>query len=274
MFTCGTCGKEFPAGYRARDQHCASTGHRPPKFECDTCDACFGSEHARWQHMRAKGHFADDDDNEADWECSRCSDVFYEEEDCRQHMIECHFYCSDCDREFMNYNNIKQHLNSRTHRGNPISCPFCRIGFTTASGMVHHLEHGSCPRAPRLNRDEIYQLVRSKDPNGIISRQSIPWVASARVSHIATERAWNSWRDCYECYFCHRGFRQLYALNQHLNSPVHQESLYHCFKCRSEFKTLAAVTNHLESETCGAMRFETVQNRICDVVSGNRLLGF
>ena len=52
--------------------------------------------------------------------------------------------------------------------------------------------------------------------------------------------------------------------------------LYHCpnNRCASEFKTLAAIINHLESETCGAMRFETVQRRIGDIVSGDRLLQF
>jgi hypothetical protein len=52
--------------------------------------------------------------------------------------------------------------------------------------------------------------------------------------------------------------------------------LYHCPnpRCRVEFKTLGAIINHLESETCGAMRFDAVQRRIGDIVSGKRLLRF
>ena len=41
-----------------------------------------------------------------------------------------------------------------------------------------------------------------------------------------------------------------------------------------EFKTLAATLNHLESESCGAMRFETVQNKLTGIISGNRMLTF
>jgi uncharacterized NAD-dependent epimerase/dehydratase family protein len=66
------------------------------------------------------------------------------------------------------------------------------------------------------------------------------------------------------------------SLTKHVASCPDQEILYHCPKrsCPSEFKTLAAIINHLESETCGAMRFDTVQRRIGDIVSGNRLLCF
>ncbi|KAL2128841.1 hypothetical protein VTI74DRAFT_8573 [Chaetomium olivicolor] len=274
MFECGTCGKSFPAGCRARDQHCEATGHDIPDFECDTCDAYFGSEHARQQHMRAKGHFYEKEEEETPgWECRRCNNVFWTEQECRDHMVENHLYCADCDRHFMSYNNIKQHLNSKTHRGSTVSCPFCPATYTTAAGMTHHLERGACPRAPHLNRDEIYRFVRSKDPNGVISKHSITWHKNA-PTYSATEMAWNG---CfYECYFCEREFSSLHGLNQHLNSPAHQETLYHCPKpgCRTEFKTLGAIINHLESESCGVMCFETVQRRIGDIVSGNRMIQF
>lgn len=111
-----------------------------------------------------------------------------------------------------------QHLNSRVHRGSTIKCPFCAATYTTAAGMTHHLERGSCPRAPDLNRDEIYRLVRSRDPNGVISKRYITWHESSSTTYLATERAWNG--DGYECYFCHREFRSLAGLNQHLNSPA------------------------------------------------------
>ncbi|KAJ4292902.1 hypothetical protein N0V88_005562 [Collariella sp. IMI 366227] len=272
MFECGTCDKVFPAGWRARKQHCEATGHEIPDFECDSCDAYFSSEQARQRHMRAKGHFDCYSVQESpDWECHCCDDWFWTEQECIDHMVVNHLYCSDCNRYFMNYNNIKQHLNSKIHRGSTISCPFCSTTYTTAAGMTHHLERGACPRAPNLNRDEIYRFVRSKDPNGLISKHAITWEST---TYSATGHAWNG--SCYECYFCRRGFGSLTALNQHLNSPAHQKALYHCPKpgCRTEFKTLGAIINHLESESCGAMRFETVQRRIGDIVSGNRLIRF
>lgn len=271
MFECGTCGKGFPAGWRARDNHCRATGHDWPDFECDKCDACFRNERARWNHMVNMGHLGD---NTEVWECEQCYHQEPTEAAIKDHEVEEHFWCRDCQRIFQNHNNIKMHLNSRIHRGQDIDCPFCRTCFTTATGMVHHLENGACRNAPGLTRDDIYRIVRRKDPNGIISKKLIGWEGESGAQYEASDRAWNG--HAWECYFCHRGFRTLNSLNQHLNSPAHRQALYHCLNrnCGTDFKTLAAIINHLESESCGAMRFETVQRRIGDIVSGNRLIKF
>ncbi len=102
------------------------------------------------------------------------------------------------------------------HRGTDIKCPFCCSNFTTATGLVHHLERGSCPYASDLNRDEIYRFVRSKDPNGLISKKLIGWKGESNVTYQVSGRAWNG--DAWECYFCHRGFGTATSLEQHLNS--------------------------------------------------------
>lgn len=140
--------------------------------------------------------------------------------------------------------------------------------------MTHHLESGSCRNAPSLNRDSIYKFVRSKDPSGLVSKKLIGWEGSSQNTYSCTDRAWNG--RMWECYLCHRGFGTMHGLNQHLNSPAHQQNLYHCpnRSCRQDFKTLAAIINHLESEKCGAMRFEQVQRNIHGMVNGNRLIGY
>ncbi|KAK3936866.1 hypothetical protein QBC46DRAFT_394087 [Diplogelasinospora grovesii] len=262
-FEC-SCGKQFPAGWRARENHCKATGHIRPRWECDTCHRYFTSDTARWQHMEAVNHFA--------WECAICDETWPTEKARREHEAEEHHYCCDCDRTFTSYNNMKMHLNSSTHRGTKICCPFCSGKYATATGLVHHLESGSCAGAPNLNRDQIYRMVRSKDPSGMISKNLIGWTGSS--TYEATDRAWNG--SAWECYFCHRQFGQMNSLNQHLKSPTHQQALYHCPKasCRMEFKTLAAIINHFESETCGFTRFENVQNRVGDMIKGGKLIGF
>lgn len=73
VFTCGTCWREFYAGWRARDQHCEATGHSPPRNECYECDEYFDSN-------------ADKIDHEA------CE----------------HLHCSACDRDFSTRNNVQQ----------------------------------------------------------------------------------------------------------------------------------------------------------------------
>jgi DNA-directed RNA polymerase subunit RPC12/RpoP len=98
-YECGTCGKVFPAGWRARENHCRATGHEPPDFECERCPRWFRSWQACFQHMSAKNHFA--------LECHICDETWPTEEDRTTHENEDHYYCADCDSTFRNYNNIK-----------------------------------------------------------------------------------------------------------------------------------------------------------------------
>jgi Zinc-finger of C2H2 type len=47
---------------------------------------------------------------------------------------------------------------------------------------------------------------------------------------LATERSWNALSMAYECFLCHKTFNSLPWLNQHLQSPVHQDKIYKCPK--------------------------------------------
>ncbi|RMI99085.1 hypothetical protein BHE90_017173 [Fusarium euwallaceae] len=70
MSTCGTCWREFPAGWQSRQQHMDATGHNPPDFECDTCDRYFGNQHAVNQHMTDVDHWAESSgSDEPEFEC-------------------------------------------------------------------------------------------------------------------------------------------------------------------------------------------------------------
>lgn len=263
---CGSCDRWF-GNYHSRTQHLNATGHSIPAFECDTCPRFFRSRRAVEQHMDATGHW------DYPYECRApgCEDAYKDEEDRDEHEVEDCLYCADCDKSFQNINNIRMHFNSRLHRPADVKCPFCEAKYTSATGLCHHLEMGSCPGAPRLNRDEIYKFVRSKDPGGIVSKKLLGWHGSP--TYEATLHAWDG--HGYRCYLCHRSFHQLQSLNQHLSSPVHQQALYHCpnrYQCGKEFTSLAGVINHIESESCGFTRFDTVKRNIKDVVSGNKLI--
>ncbi|EJP61119.1 zinc finger protein [Beauveria bassiana ARSEF 2860] len=272
MSTCGTCLRVFPAGWQSRQQHMDATGHYPPDFECDTCDRYFGSQHAVDQHMTDLGHWAESSEaDEPDYECDDCNASFYDEEDLRDHDVKEHFYCDPCDRYFQCWGNINQHLHSKIHRNSSIRCFFCKTEHGTATGLVHHLEGGFCSKAP-LSRDTLYEAVRRRDPNGIISKKLLTWTGS--TSYEATEKASNSAVDAYQCYLCARLFGKLASLNQHLGSPIHQRKLYHCpnRRCNRDFKPLAAVINHLESESCDYMRFEAVQTNVQRILDPNRMI--
>lgn len=110
---CGSCQKTFPAGVRARDNHCRSTGHDWPVYECDTCGDVFGSRASRLQHMQALDHFDYDVvsgnvyGSEDDVECNRCYDTFPNDEERVEHEHDEHLYCHDCDRDFQSHNNLR-----------------------------------------------------------------------------------------------------------------------------------------------------------------------
>jgi hypothetical protein len=167
-----------------------------------------------------------------------------------------------------------KHLNSRTHRGRNISCPFCKAALTTASGLSHHLETGSCRQARNINHDTIHKTIRQRDPGGVFTKKLLTH-PDFDVQDIVTGAAWNG--SSYECYLCHRAHPTLYALNQHLDSPAHDEKLYHCpnRNCNREFVRLASLFNHLESESCNFVRFEKIQSSVRDFITGQqRLVGF
>lgn len=240
--------------------------HWAPRFPCDTCSSKFATESAAEAHMQVQGHYQN--------------------------------YCKSCDRRFQNANNLQmvgippqnprrimsrtpfltdpKHLNSRVHRGTQVPCPFCQTGFTSASGLSHHLETGSCNNASSLNRETILALIRQRDPHGVITNKQIGWHPEETTTYKANHLAYNG--DAWECYICHSQFSSLHRLNMHLNSPTHKEKVYHCPNhrggCPKQFVSLARLFNHLESETCSFMRFDKVQQHVGRILDGRRLIAF
>lgn len=177
---CDTCGRSF-GSTRALRQHMSALGHveSPFQFKCHRCPTMFRTSSDADDHMCLYNHWSQ--------QCSRCPASTPTEDQLKQHEIECHFWCSKCEREFQSYNNIKMHMNSRVHLGTSITCPCCTSSFTTATGLAHHLETGSCPKATGLNRDVVYNLIRSVDHNGLIAKNLIGWHGS--TTYEASERA-------------------------------------------------------------------------------------
>lgn len=263
---CGDCGRSFTS-LQARQQHMNALGHRSPEYECDTCDRYFDSWEDAAQHMNMQGHWGDQFLRSTEVSCEFCFDFF---DDIEQHEVDCHCYCRPCDRHFLNSNNISQHLKSRVHLGANLSCPFCRKAYTVATGIAHHLESGACPNAP-VDRQLLYRAIARYDERGQFTNKHVQ-----QVTYAVTDRAYNSLINAWECYLCHRAFNLRSSLNQHLNSPAHQQALYHCpsTRCGREFSTAGGLFNHLESETCGAMRFDDVQRHAQAMMNPDRLLNY
>jgi hypothetical protein len=148
------------------------------------------------------------------------------------------------------------------------------MALTSASGLSHHLETESCTKAQDVNYRTIFKTVSQGDPGGLLTNKLLTHPDS-EIQNIATNATWNG--SSFECYLCHRKYDTIRALDQHLNSPAHSAKLYHCpnRSCNREFERLASLFNHLESESCGFVRFETVQDSVQNVITGRqKLVGF
>ncbi|KAH8621607.1 zinc finger protein [Alternaria alternata] len=250
---CETCDREF-GSQQAAIQHMDALDHWGPRFECDTCDREFFTQHSAEQHMDDTGHW------ELPYECETCGRRFHSESSANQHMSALNHhkqhYCRDCTKTFRNENALKM------------------AALTSASGLSHHLEAGSCPRAGNLDHRTMFQAISQRDCSGLVTNKVLTCPSSG-TQDIATGATWNGFN--YECYLCHREFSTLQGLNQHLNSPAHSEKLYHCpnRSCAGQFVRLASLFNHLESESCNFVRFEKVQKHVHDFITGRqKLLGF
>ncbi|KAG5981782.1 hypothetical protein E4U55_002560 [Claviceps digitariae] len=271
MYECPICDRDFNS-LRSCQQHMSDTGHFR-RYDCETCHRDFPNRHAAAQHMNALDHWA------PTFPCDTCDLEFSSESGADRHMeANGHYrhYCKTCDRRFNSDNNLRMHLNSHVHRGKNMKCPFCQIAYTTASGLSHHLETGSCSRAPSLNRDTLYKAIRQRDAGGLITNRQIEWRDEQHLDYQATDRAFNG--NCWECYICHSGFGSKTGLNQHLNSPRHKEKVYKCPNtvggCRKLFVSLAGLFGHLESEQCSFMRFEHVQAHATRILDSRRMISF
>ncbi|KAI8938682.1 hypothetical protein NX059_004549 [Plenodomus lindquistii] len=267
-YECDTCDREFYTQQRA-NQHMNDTDHWKAQFECDTCNRVFFTQRSADQHMDDTEHW------EPPIECDTCDRRFNTQRSADQHMdaVDHHkkYYCDSCSRSFQSENDLKMHLNSSIHRGRNAACPFCKVRLTSATGLSHHLETGSCPQAKGVNYRTIFQAISQRDPGGLVTNKLLTY-NDFDTQTIATNATWNGFN--FECYLCHRKYGTLQALNQHLNSPAHSEKLYRCpnRNCNGQFPRLASLFNHLESGSCNFVRFEKVQQHVHDFVSGGQKL--
>ncbi|KAK8028689.1 hypothetical protein PG991_005745 [Apiospora marii] len=258
---CGTCGRWF-SSFEPRDRHMDELNHEPPEFECNTCEMFFSSKREVEEHMTSEGHWDYTDEDEStygddavdssydgddtdSYACDLCHGSFATEEECIKHEAFAHRWCYDCVKYFPTVSD------AWVHRARLIKCAFCNRHFASATTLCAHLERNGCRNRSNITDKQIYELVCSKVPDCMHSKNPIKW---NEITYEANALAWNG--SAYECCLCRKRFSTLPMLNGHLRSPVHQDSLYHCPKkhCFRGFMYISSVMNHLESESCGLMR--------------------
>ncbi|KAH9862952.1 hypothetical protein J1614_010729 [Plenodomus biglobosus] len=108
--------------------------------------------------------------------------------------------CDPCIRNFASENVLRRHLNSTIYRSKNITCPCCKAAFTLASGLSHHLETGSCPRAKNINHRTIFQAISQRDSGGLLTNKLLTY-PNSDIQNIATNATWNG--SSFECYLSH-----------------------------------------------------------------------
>ncbi|CZR68985.1 related to zinc finger protein [Phialocephala subalpina] len=214
-------------------------------YFCDPCKRWFNDLNGYQMHIQnGPAHRY----RSEEFECGECTRTFSSANSLHQHCSSAagHPYCIPCKRMFMNQNNLNQ-----------------ASGFTTAAGVTSpqiHLESGTCPKA-NIDRHGINRMIQQLDTNHVITKMLLTYPDSSNTTYIATDRSWNG--RAYQCYLCSRQFASLPSLNNHMKSPVHEQNLYHCpgRGCGREYKLLSGLVQHVESESCGVMRFATVQQQ-------------
>ncbi|KAI0325435.1 hypothetical protein GY45DRAFT_1364490 [Cubamyces sp. BRFM 1775] len=262
---CYKCNKDFTSAW-ALIQHYTQSPRHP---YCQRCDEHFDDYEELYDHYE-----------DAHWYCRPCNTIFDSELGLHEHRRQKHAdrYCVPCKRMFQSASNFDSHRRSAVHQGRSIVCPMkgCGKAFVSSAALVLHLESGAC--VSRVDRDTVNRIVERFDRQNIITNPSRmiaggPGSASSRkptvVDQWATERSWNG--AGYECYLCHRTYRTLPALNQHLRSPAHEDKLYRCprglYGCGTEFSTLSAFCQHVESGRCGVCRFRSEVDRVLEGLS-------
>ena len=180
-------------------------------------------------------------------------------------------YCADCKRSFQSESNLRHHLNSRVHQPANVRCPGrdCHKAFLSNAALVLHFESGTCPS--RMTRVQLNRFVVRADTNNYITNPARLLTGPLGRSEPptpavmwATELSFNG--TAFECFLCQSTFTTLARLNQHLQSPRHEDKIYRCPKidCRTEFVTLSGLCQHVEGGSCGIRMFRQVR----DVMDG------
>lgn len=142
-------------------------------------------------------------------------------------------------------------------------CPLCDADYVDATGIISHLETGGCSVA-RFTRKTLYGFLLAADPDSVFTKSKLDPPMNIQRRHRQNRRGW------WECSICRREFYDWHDLNQHLNSPFHEQCLYHCpndDECDREFTTLAGVFNHMQGGYCGYMSYNDVQKRMKSILS-------
>ncbi|THH04290.1 hypothetical protein EW145_g5627 [Phellinidium pouzarii] len=259
---CGEHRRMFPSAEGLRQHYIQSDDH----YYCTLCSMLFEDED---EFLKHGDHYH--------YVCRSCVKIFSSADGLANHYDCSHYYCRECNRFFQSAANLASHRASSIHTPRSVACPGrgCGKSFVSVSALILHAESDTC--ASGITRRAIDAFVARLDRNNVIANPARMITGPNGASRFeeepeywATERAWNGW--AYECFLCNGEFQTLRALDAHLKSQRHRQSIYRCpmSSCGNEYKALSALSQHIESGSCGVKKNRQVQNVMNRLTSGMR----
>ncbi|OCL13761.1 hypothetical protein AOQ84DRAFT_310018 [Glonium stellatum] len=292
---CAYCDKKCERDDIMED-HRIFTGH----CFCSECDQTFDSQTALQTHIESQIHASE-------FRCCDCNIAFKDIHALIAHMasrahrkpkpqtteINEILQCQECNRAFKSANSLLQHRESVKHKPlSNLNCPVgkdCKIGFTSPSALIQHLESGQCDSG--MKREKIYQLIQNFDSEKLIHRSPegltpgsprLPIPEKSPMDRFPTtpglsddSSRWSlltppsgftlddEWLKCPLCPTEGKVFGTPRALENHIMSPIHCPKVYCCpvnmfpeglsshqQKQQKSFSTLGGLAQHLESGAC------------------------
>ena len=76
----------------------------------------------------------------------------------------------------------------------------------------------------------------------------------------------------WHCDICYRAFNTKHALEQHLNSGIHEGDLYQCKGCSRTFRTMGSLNQHVSMTECSARTARQMRTLVKDASDAKGLL--
>ena len=155
--------------------------------------------------------------------CKVCNEVFVSlKQHMRVHMDQNPYYCTFCNREFLELTNLKQHLT--THTGDkPYACEECGREFAQASNLKSHM---------RIHTGE-------RPFSCEICHKTF-----AHSSSMKNHVRFHTGEVCHYCTHCGKGFTDKSSLKKHVRTHT-GEKPYICVHCGRGFAASSSLKTHM-----------------------------
>ena len=145
------------------------------------------------------------------------------------------------------------------------SCPSCDRYFNSNEALIQHTEakHGT---------SNVHRGVRVWEASRNQMGELTTGVAAGQYTYEVTRDDYCEQSDTWDCAICQREFTTARALEQHLNSGVHEDDLYRCRGCDRTFRNLGSLNQHVTMTDCSARAARQVRTLLSDASNTTGLL--